>query len=66
MVKKIIDADTVCGRCGKNKMMTDNGGYVAYCDTDSIFVSPAHVKLVQEFFASLNPYSTKVDMFKVE
>ena len=48
------------------KLVTDNGGYVAYCDTDSIFVSPAHVKLVQEFFASLNPYSTKVEMFKVE
>jgi DNA polymerase elongation subunit (family B) len=48
------------------KLVTDNGGYVAYCDTDSIFVSPAHVKLVQEFFAGLNPYSTKVDMFKVE
>jgi len=48
------------------KLVTDNDGYIAYCDTDSIFVSPAHVKLVQEFFAGLNPYSTKVEMFKVE
>ena len=48
------------------KLVTDNGGYLAYCDTDSIFVSPAHVKLVQKFFASLNPYSTKVEIFKVE
>ena len=48
------------------KLVTDNGGYVAYCDTDSVFVSPQHVKLVQEFFASLNPYSAKVEMFKVE
>jgi len=48
------------------KLVLDNGGYVAYCDTDSIFVSPQHVKLVQRFFSSLNPYSKNVEMFKVE
>lgn len=47
-------------------LVKQSGGYVAYCDTDSIFVSPSHVKLVQEFFGSLNPYSEKVEMFKVE
>jgi hypothetical protein len=43
-----------------------NKGYVAYCDTDSVFISPDHVKLVQDFFKSLNPYNQDVEMFKVE
>lgn len=47
-------------------LVEKNGGYVAYCDTDSIFVSPDHVKLVQEFFKPLNPYSEDVEMFKIE
>ena len=38
-----------------------------YCDTDSVFVSPEHVKLIQEFFKPLNPYNIEnVDMFKIE
>ena len=42
-------------------------GYVAYMDTDSIFVSPQHAVQVQEFFQKLNPYNNKdVPMFKIE
>lgn len=48
----------------KNK---NNNGVFAYCDTDSIFVSPNQVKLIQEFFKPLNPYNIKdLEMFKVE
>lgn len=47
-------------------LVKNNGGYVAYCDTDSVFISPEHVKLVQSFFKSINPYSVNVEMFKVE
>ncbi|MGI0047736.1 MAG: hypothetical protein ACREBB_11205 [Nitrosotalea sp.] len=47
-------------------LVEKNGGYIAYCDTDSIFVSPEHVKLVQEFFKPLNPYNEDVEMFKIE
>ena len=43
-----------------------NGGYLAYCDTDSVMISPKHVKLVQKFFSKLNPYHYKTEMFKVE
>jgi hypothetical protein len=48
------------------KLVEKNKGYVAYCDTDSVFISPKHVKLVQKFFKSLNPYDKDVEMFKVE
>ena len=41
-------------------------GYVAYMDTDSIFVSPNKVKEIQDFFNPLNPYSVNVEMFKIE
>jgi len=47
-------------------LVLQNGGHVAYMDTDSIFVSPKHAQLVQGFFRSLNPYSQKTEMFKVE
>ena len=47
-------------------LVLQNGGYVAYCDTDSIFVSPKHAQLVQDFFRSMNPYSQKIEMFKIE
>lgn len=44
-----------------------NGGKFAYCDTDSIFVSPDQVKPIQEFFRPLNPYDIEgLEMFKVE
>ena len=43
-----------------------NNGYIAYMDTDSIFVSPNKVKEIQDFYRSLNPYSVDVEMFKIE
>ncbi|MGP6207903.1 hypothetical protein ACNF42_07760 [Cuniculiplasma sp. SKW3] len=42
------------------------GGYIAYMDTDSIFVSPNKVKGIQDFFRPLNPYAVEVEMFKIE
>ena len=47
-------------------LVLQNGGYIAYCDTDSIFVLPKHAKLVQDCFRSLSPYSQSTEMFKVE
>ena len=47
-------------------LVQENGGYMAYCDTDSVFVSPQHVHLVQDFFKPLNPYEHQVEMFKIE
>ena len=41
-------------------------GYIAYMDTDSIFISPNKVKEIQVFFRPLNPYSVDVEMFKIE
>ncbi len=41
-------------------------GYIAYIDTDSIFVLPDKVKEIRDFFSSLNPYSVDIKMFKVE
>jgi hypothetical protein len=44
-----------------------NGGYYAYCDTDSIFISPDQVNTIQAFFKPLNPYQVEgLDMFKTE
>jgi len=48
------------------RLTLDNNGYFAYCDTDSIFVSPEVKDKIQEFFRPLNPYNEKVEMFKVE
>ena len=44
----------------------ENKGYFAYCDTDALFVNPELVSKIQAFFKPLNPYSSDVDMFKVE
>ena len=41
-------------------------GMFAYCDTDSVFVSPDKVREIQDYFKPLNPYSLPVEMFKVE
>jgi hypothetical protein len=46
--------------------IAEDKGYFAYCDTDSIFIKPDTVKDIQEFFRQLNPYSSPVEMFKVE
>jgi len=41
-------------------------GQVFYFDIDSIFLTPEHVELVQEFFQPLNPYDMDVMIFKIE
>jgi len=46
--------------------IADDKGYFAYCDTDSVFVAPDTVKDIQDFFNPLCPYSTPVQMFKIE
>jgi hypothetical protein len=43
-----------------------NEGYIAYMDTDSIFVEPDKVREIQDFFRPLNPYSIDTEMFKIE
>ncbi|MBI4177123.1 MAG: hypothetical protein HY516_02045 [Candidatus Aenigmarchaeota archaeon] len=43
----------------------DNETY-AFCDTDSMAVSPHCVRKIQEFFMPLNPYSFETPLFKVE
>ena len=47
-------------------LLEQNKGYMMYCDTDSVFVSPDHTKLIQDFFRPLNPYSEKIEMFKIQ
>lgn len=47
-------------------LVLKKGGNFAYCDTDSIFISPEHEQLVKDFFKPLNPYDIDLDMFKVE
>jgi len=47
-------------------LLEKNNGYLAYCDTDAVFVSPQHAKIIQDFFQSLNPYSCKVELFKIQ
>jgi len=46
--------------------IAEDKGYFAYCDTDSIFVKPDVAKEIPEFFKPLNPYSTPMEMFKIE
>jgi len=47
-------------------LLEKNNGYMMYCDTDSVFVSTKHAKLIQDFFRPLNPYSQDIEMFKVQ
>ncbi len=47
-------------------LVKQNNGYIAYMDTDSIFVNPKSKALIQSFFKPLCPYNPKVEMFKVE
>ena len=46
--------------------IAESSGYMAYCDTDSVFVKPETAKEIQDFFRPLNPYSANVEMFKIE
>ncbi len=49
-------------------LLEQNNGYMMYCDTDSVFVSPQHTKLIQDFFRPLNPYNIddNMEMFKIQ
>lgn len=47
-------------------LAVQNEGYVAYMNTDSIFVEPDKTREIQDFFGPLNPYSANVEMFKIE
>ncbi len=40
--------------------------YYAFCDTDSIAVSPRHWRPLQAFFQSLNPYDSPEPLLKLE
>jgi hypothetical protein len=43
-----------------------HGGYYAFCDTDSMAVSPFHWNPLQAFFQSLNPYDSSDPILKLE
>jgi hypothetical protein len=47
-------------------LLKQNNGYLVYCDTDAVFVSPQHTELIQGFFRKLNPYSKDVELFKIQ
>lgn len=47
-------------------LLDRDNGYLAYCDTDAVFVSPQHTKMIQDFFKPLNPYSCEVELFKIQ
>jgi len=47
-------------------LLEQKGGYLMYCDTDSVFVSPENARMIQDFFRPLNPYSENIEMFKVQ
>jgi hypothetical protein len=46
--------------------LEEHGGYYAFCDTDSMAVSPRHWKPLQTFFQSLNPYDSTEPLLKLE
>jgi hypothetical protein len=46
--------------------LQQHGGYYAFCDTDSMAVSPRHWKPLQAFFQSLNPYQSHEPLLKLE
>ncbi len=46
--------------------LQEHRGYYAFCDTDSIAVSPRHWRPLQAFFQSLNPYDSREPLLKLE
>jgi len=46
--------------------LEQHGGYYAFCDTDSMAVSPFHWKPLRTFFQSLNPYDSADPILKLE
>lgn len=47
-------------------LLSKCGATHAYCDTDSMVIPSQYTKKIQEFFASLNPYSFHAEIFKLE
>ena len=47
-------------------LLSRHGVTHAYCDTDSLAISPEYTKEIQSFFADLNPYDFDADIFKLE
>lgn len=47
-------------------LLSKHGKAHAYCDTDSMMISPKHTKEVQRFFQPLNPYNFDAEIFKRE
>jgi hypothetical protein len=48
------------------RILTDNDSFYAFCDTDSMAIPPDMVRIIQEFFQPLNPYSSNEPLFKLE
>jgi hypothetical protein len=46
--------------------LEQHDGYYAFCDTDSMAVSPFHWRPLQAFFQSLNPYDSADSILKLE
>ncbi len=46
--------------------LQQHAGYYAFCDTDSMAVSPRHWKPLQTFFQSLNPYDSSDPLLKLK
>lgn len=46
--------------------LEERSGYYAFCDTDSIAVSPRHWRALQSFFQPLNPHESSEPLLKLE
>jgi hypothetical protein len=46
--------------------LQQHDGYYAFCDTDSMAVSPFHWRALQAFFQSLNPYDSTEPLLRLE
>jgi hypothetical protein len=46
--------------------LLQHNGYYAFCDTDSMAVSPRHWLQLQKFFQPLNPYNSSEPILKLE
>ena len=46
--------------------LQQHGGYYAFCDTDSVAVSPRYWRPLQAFFQPLNPYQSSERLLKLE
>ena len=46
--------------------LEEHNGYYAFCDTDSMAVSPRHWRQLQNFFQPLDPYNSTEPLVKLE